>query len=84
MFKSLFRNKVALADLIILEAKAQGNIVLGRSFFPKCVGGLVNVKYGLYILFPSSIAGFTSQLKKNTCSLEIFYGRDVGNAFKKT
>ena len=46
-------NKTITTDFLILESKAQGNKVLGRTFL-KSVGGFINVKYG-FIHFNSPI-----------------------------
>ena len=45
------QNKTTMTDFLILESKAQENIVLGRTFL-KSVGAFINAKYG-FIHFSS-------------------------------
>ena len=40
-----FKHKTALVDFLVLESKAQANIVLGRSFL-RSVGAFIDVKKG--------------------------------------
>ena len=41
----IFKHKTTLVDFLVLESKAQGNIVLGRSFL-RSVGAIIDVKKG--------------------------------------
>ena len=66
---SLLKNKTTLVDFLVLESKAQANIVLGRSFL-RSMGAFIDVKKGC-IRFRFPIEGrFSFPLKEKEVLIE--------------
>ena len=64
-----FQDRTTLVDFVVLESKAQENIVLGRSFL-RSIGGFIDVRKGL-IRFRSPIKHkFSLPLKEKEVLIE--------------